>query len=120
MNEELLNIRSQQFLEIGKSSIRKGFFDLAAFHLEQALQLRLKYFLAKRIGYFSKTHMLSSLFKEAERVEPKLRDFVNRNKERIEELEVAYTGSRYLPIKYTKDKVEKLLKFVEEAFKVIG
>ena len=117
--EELLNERAKRFLEEAKDDLKKKFFDLAAFHLEQALQLKLKYVLAKKIGYFSKTYMLSTLLREVEKVVPKLRKIMEEEKESIEELEIAYTASRYLPIKYSREKVEKMLKSVEKIFNFV-
>ncbi len=37
-----------------KHFLREGIYDLAAFHIEQALQLYTKYILAKELGYFPK------------------------------------------------------------------
>ena len=116
---ELLNERSKKFLKEAEDDIKKGFWDLAAFHLEQALQLKLKFLLAKRIGYFSKTHLLSELLKEIKKVFPSLSKFLLKEKEKVEELELAYTGARYLPIKYSKEDVKELLEFVKKAFREV-
>ena len=52
--EEVLNKRAKLFLKEAENDIKNGFFDLAAFHLEQALQLKLKYILAKKNRIFFK------------------------------------------------------------------
>ena len=51
---EILGERAKAFLEEAKEDVDKGRFDLAVFHLEQALQLKMKYILAKKVGYFSR------------------------------------------------------------------
>jgi HEPN domain-containing protein len=117
--EEVLNKRAKLFLKEAENDIKNGFFDLAAFHLEQALQLKLKYILAKKIGYFSKTHFISNLIEEVKKIIPEISKIQKKYKEEIEELEIAYIGARYLPIEYSKEKVKKLLKVVKEIFKFL-
>ena len=117
--EEILNRRAKLFLKEAENDIKNGFFDLAAFHLEQALQLKLKYILAKKIGYFSKTHFISTLFEEVKKIIPEIYKIYKKYKEEIEELEIAYIGARYLPIEYSKEKVKKLLKVVKEIFRFL-
>lgn len=118
--EDYLKKRSELFLKEAEDDIRKGFFDLAAFHLEQALQLRLKYLLAKKIGYFSKTHRLTALLEEAKHVLPSLETFIKENKEILEDLEIAYIGARYLPITYSKKRVEKYMQIVKKMLEVLS
>jgi Uncharacterized conserved protein related to C-terminal domain of eukaryotic chaperone, SACSIN len=114
--EDFLKERAHRFFKEAEDDIKKGFYDLAVFHLEQALQLKIKYLLAKKIGYFSKTHLITQLINEASRVFQNILDFFLNFKEEIEELEVAYTGARYLAINYSKEKAERLLNFVKKAF----
>jgi Uncharacterized conserved protein related to C-terminal domain of eukaryotic chaperone, SACSIN, COG2250 len=117
--EEFLKIRALRFLKEAEDDIMKEYYDLAIFHLEQAFQLKIKYLLAKKIGYFTKTHMISQLINELERVYPKIIEFFLSFKEEIEELELAYIGARYLAINYSKEKAEKLLKFTKKAFEFL-
>jgi len=41
-----------------------------------------------------------------------IKDFFEEFKGEFEELELAYIGAKYLPIKYSKEKTDKLLNFV--------
>ncbi len=68
------------------------------FHLEQALQLLLKYILAKEVGYFSKTHSPSVLGEEVRRIYPEIAEVFDRNR------------------RYVRDEAEELLKFVKSVF----
>ncbi len=113
--EELFE-RARKFLREAEDDIGKGFYDLCVFHLEQALQLLLKYILAKEVGYFSKTHSLSVLREEVRRVYPEIAEVLDRNRRYVRELERAYIGARYLPFRYEKDEAEELLKFVKSVF----
>ncbi len=113
--EELME-RAKKFLKEAEDDISKEFYDLCMFHLEQALQLLLKYVLAKEIGYFSKTHSLVVLKEEVERVHPKLAEFLDKNRRFLRELERAYIGARYLPFKYEREEAEETLEFVKKVF----
>ncbi len=117
--EEMLEERANKFLKEAEDDLRKGFFDLASFHAEQALQLKLKAFLAKKIGYFSKTHRISELLAEIKKLSPTLSKRLLKKRKIIEELELSYLASRYFPIPYSKETANKLVSFVKNAFKLI-
>lgn len=103
-----------------EDDMKKEFFDLAAFHLEQSLQLLLKHKLAEKLGYFSKTHSLSVLMEEIREIEPELFKFLEENRRFVRELERAYIGARYLPFEYGREEVEELLGFAKRVFEGWG
>ncbi|ADC65394.1 HEPN domain protein [Ferroglobus placidus DSM 10642] len=115
--EELFD-RAKKFLKEAEDDINKEFYDLCMFHLEQALRLLLKYILAKKVGYFSKTHSLLTLKEELKEVEPKISEFLDKNRRIVRELERAYIGARYLPFTYEKEEAVEALKFVKEVFRL--
>jgi HEPN domain-containing protein len=119
MERNLLKERAMRFLKEAEDDIGKGFFDFSVFHSEQAIQLRLKSFLLEKIGYFSRTHSLITLVEEVSKVSPELGSFLLRSKEKLEELQLAYTGSRCLPIVYSRQKAAELLEFVKSAFEEV-
>jgi len=99
----------------------KGFYDWSLVLLEQAIQLLLKYFLALKIGYFSKTHELRKLFEETRVINEEVWDFYIKYKDKLEVLNEAYISGRYLDKRYTKTDVEdkfevftKLLELIEK------
>jgi HEPN domain-containing protein len=117
--EKSLLKRSRDFLETAEYQISKGFYDLAAFSLEQALQLFLKAkVLAEGVDY-SRTHSVRVLLEI-------LSDLVPENKKssvkgisenyllELGVLEDAYITSRYVMREFTKQEVEKLAKSVKE------
>ncbi len=119
--EHLLK-RSKNFLETAEYQISKGFYDLAAFSLEQALQLFLKAkILAEGVDY-PRTHSVRVLLEI-------LSDLVSENKKtgvkeildkyllELSVLEDAYITSRYIMREFTKQEVEKLAKSVKEIMK---
>ena len=59
---EVLRRRTFEFLDAAMDDLGKGRVDLAAFHAEQALQLALRYLLARDLGTYPHTHDLRELF----------------------------------------------------------
>ena len=120
--EERLLKRSRDFLETAEYQTRKGFYDLAAFSLEQAMQLFLKAkVLAEGVDY-PRTHSVRTLLEI-------LSDLVSENKKstvkgilekyllELGMLEDAYITSRYAMREFTKQETEKLAKAAKEIMK---
>lgn len=118
MEKKLLE-RAKEFLINSEFNIKKGFYSLAIFNLEQALQLLIKYVLLSKIGYFSKTHSLVELKEELKEVNKEFAKFLEENEEILLELERAYIGARYLGFEYTEKEAKKYLKFVKECFNFV-
>jgi HEPN domain-containing protein len=89
-------------------------YDLAMFNLEQAIQLYLKYKIWQKLGDFEKTHSITKLLKDFGRVYKKsnaINKFIKENLKLINDLEVAYIKSRYLPAQFLKEDVDRILNF---------
>lgn len=120
--EQSLLKRSRDFLETAEYQTSKGFFDLATFSLEQALQLFLEAKLLVEGVDYPRTHSVRVLLEI-------LSDLVPKNKEstikgilenyllELGMLEDAYITSRYVMREFTKQEVEKLAKAVKEIMK---
>ncbi len=116
---EYLRERAEEFYDNAKYNISRGFYNLAAFCIEQFMQLYLKYLLAKSIGYYPRTHSLSELFKDAGRLCKELLSFYEKRALEISSIEDAYISSRYLPRKFDKQVIEAMYKLAEEFKEVI-
>jgi len=123
--ERLLLKRSKNFLETAEYQIGRGFYDLAAFSLEQALQLFLKAKLLAEGADYPRTHsvrvlleILSELVPEDKRscVKKILEDYLLE----LGMLEDAYITSRYLMREFTRQEVEKLADAVKEIIKNVS
>lgn len=101
--------KAERFDSAARYFLKEGIYDLAAFHIEQALQLYTKYILAKEIGYFPKTHSLTRIFRELSKINE---DFMNFYREK--DIEDAYILSRYFPREYSKTEVEAMISVLEE------
>jgi len=65
---EFLKIRAQEFRDNAQLIMERDKFALAAFNIEQAVKLELKYFIGSRLGDFPRTHSLKTLFQECLKV----------------------------------------------------
>jgi HEPN domain-containing protein len=117
---EFLKERALQFLEMSKASAERGFYELALFHAEQALQLYTKYLIYK-LGDFPKTRFLRDLLDKVLELYGavcNLDDFLRRRSAVLALLEHAYITSRYLPFKARREDYEVAHETVEEALGV--
>ena len=62
---EFLKDRGLRFYKEAREDFEKEYYDFCLFHIEQMLQLLLKYIVAIETDDFPRTHSLSRLFKEA-------------------------------------------------------
>ncbi len=116
---DALLTRSRQFLETAEHQYERGFYDLAAFSLEQALQLYLK---AKLLEYgvdYPRTHSVRRLLELLSEVLPSeaWRNNVNALTEEylleLGMLEDAYITSRYVLREFRREEVERLMTAVK-------
>jgi HEPN domain-containing protein len=117
MEVNFLRKRAEDFLANAKYLIKKEVYSLAAFNLEQAAQLYLKYYLYLKLKKYPKIHLLGELLKGIGKVykkEKKVKELVEKNANIISDLDQAYLTSRYLPAEFFKTQLENMLKFVED------
>ncbi|MET1160545.1 MAG: HEPN domain-containing protein [Thermoprotei archaeon] len=118
--------RSKEFLEIALYSIERGFYDLAAFSLEQALQLGLKACLLKLGVDYPRTYSIRKLLKliiEVEKnpnVKQRISEILEKYAVEIGSLEDAYITARYIVREYSREEVDRLLKVVKEVLNLVG
>jgi len=123
--EKRLLKRSRDFLETAEYQIGRGFYDLAAFSLEQALQLFLKArLLAEGIDY-PRTHSVRALLEilsevVAEDKRAVIRGILEKYLMELSVLEDAYITSRYVMRDFSLQEAEKLLKAVKEIMKDVA
>ena len=116
--------RSRRFLETAEYQINRGFYDLAAFSLEQALQLFLKSKLLENGVDYPRTHSVRTLLEILQRVvsEDKrkvVRDALNKYLLELGILEDAYITSRYVMREFREEEVKRLLQVVKEVMKAV-
>lgn len=114
--------RSRRFMESASIQIDRGFYDLAAFSLEQSLQLYLKACLLKLGADYPRTHSVRKLLKLIAEISGReeVRELLNKYSVELGSLEDAYISSRYVAREYTREEVERLKRVVEEVERVVG
>ncbi|MCS7138666.1 MAG: HEPN domain-containing protein [Crenarchaeota archaeon] len=115
--------RSRKFKDAAEFHFSRGDYDLAAFNIEQSLQLFLKAKLLEKGVEFPKTHTLRKLFILLGDMLNRSEEFKNFANEKILEfssLEDAYVTARYFPRDFEKEEALKLLCFAEEVKELIG
>ncbi len=98
---------------------RRGYYDWAIVMLEQALQLLIKYYLAREVGYFSKTHNLIDLLKEAGEVDGRFLNYLATFKDSLEVVSDAYISGRYLPRRYDEETVKGKFPLYKELLRIV-
>jgi len=116
---EFLKENASSFYRNAKYLYENGEYNLAAFNIEQAMQLMLKYFLAVKVGDFPRTHSLRRLFREVKDVCPELWRFYESHASVVGNIESAYIASRYYPIRFGKIEVEEMINTYVEFLKVL-
>ncbi len=117
--------RSREFYETAVMQMEKGFYGLAAFSLEQALQLFLKAKILEKGMDYPRIHSIRRLLELlSEIVEHQhsrtIRNLVNKYSLELASLEDAYIVSRYIPREFRKEEVLKLKKIVDEVMEAVS
>ena len=118
---EYLIERSRRFYETAIMQMDRGFYDLAAFSLEQSLQLSLKAGLLKLGVDYPRTHSVRRLLELICKITGRreIRELLSRFSVELGGLEDAYITSRYVAREYSPEEVERLRRVVEEVANVV-
>ncbi len=93
---------------------KRGYYDWSIVMIGQSLQLLIKYFLAREVGYFSKTHNLIDLLREAGEIDNRFLEFLEKFRDSVEVVSDAYISGRYLPRRYSQEVVKDKFALYEE------
>ncbi len=93
-----LRERSKRFYDTALLQIEKGYYDLAAFSLEQSLQLFLKAQLLKAGADYPRTHSVRVLLEMLSELlgNPRLKDLLGSYSLELAALEDVYITARYV------------------------
>lgn len=83
------------------------------FFVEQAIQLYIKYILAKVFEDYPKTHRLKVLLHEFSKIDEKVEKFYEDYADVIDLVEEAYITARYLGKEYSEKSAKKALEMLE-------
>jgi len=128
LRAELLKDRAGFFLRLGRELLQRGRLDIAAFCVEQAMQLRVKAALLRVAGEAPRIHgirellgLLAQLLDELGRGEAVrlVREYVRRYRGELVDAEDAYTAARYAVYTPDRGSVERMIKAAERLFEVL-
>ena len=122
--EHLLR-RSREFYETAILQLEKGFYDLAAFSLEQSLQLFLKAKVLERGVDYPRTHSIRRLLEILSEVVEReisnvLRELVDKYSLELASIEDVYITSKYIPREFRREEVLRLKGVVDEVIEVVS
>jgi HEPN domain-containing protein len=120
---EILKERADEFVKLAEYAYKRKRYDLDVFNLGQAIQLYLKYKIWQKLGDFEKNHSITKLLKNFGRAYKKskaINKFIKENLKLINNLEVAYIESRYLPVQFFKEDIDKAFEFLNKLKKLIN
>ena len=111
--------RSKRFYETALMQLGKGFYDLAAFSLEQSLQLFLKAHLLLLGVDYPRTHSVRKLLEIISEIIKKgvIKEDLKKYSVELGALEDAYITSRYVIRDYSREEVLRLKNVVDEVMK---
>jgi len=115
--------KSREFMETASFQVERGFYSLAVFSLEQALQLFLKAKLLEEGVLYPRIHSIRRLLRMLAEVSPSRRRYIEKLLEKYAVelgcLEDAYITSRYAPREFEREEVLRLRQVVEEVMKTV-
>ncbi|MGC9104418.1 MAG: HEPN domain-containing protein [Candidatus Methanodesulfokora sp.] len=114
---DFLRRNAMKFLEEAHESFKKGDYAFTMLFVEQAVQLALKYFLARKFGEFPKSHSLKLLFELAD--DERLTEFYRNEIDLIRDIELSHVAARYMDVEYTEEAARRALDLAERLIKVI-
>ncbi len=110
--------RSEKFKRNAKFNFENGDYDIAMFHIEQAMQLLIKAKLLDLKGYFERTHSLRRLLGEIKEIEG-VEEFLANYRTVLRDLERAYITSRYYFEEFFKEEVEEAFEALEKLKEIL-
>jgi HEPN domain-containing protein len=117
----LLLKRAEKFRKDSITAYQEGYYDISCFYAEQAVQLKAKAFILKNLGFMPRIHgireLLSIIYKYTGN--ENIKNFIDKNRRELKELEEGYTDSWYGFSPYTKEDAEVCLNLMNSIFNLI-
>ncbi len=117
-HEEIKKFRQKAngFLDTAVYNYNQGRNDIAAFCIEQSVQLFIKTKLLETVGEFPRTHNIVLLLKELGAVfkKGKIEKFIQQHIGILTKLSDVYITSRYYTRDFFKEELDELLVFTEK------
>lgn len=113
--------RAEKFRKDAINAYNEGYYDISCFYAEQAVQLRIKAYMLRNLGFIPRIHgirdLLSIIYKYTR--DERIIEFIGKNRDLLKELEEGYTETRYGSIDYTEEDAKECLNIMEKLFNLI-
>lgn len=119
---DFLKERAESFWRDAKFAVSEERWNSAAFHLEQVCQLYLKYYLYLKLRRYPKTHSLEELLRgigKTYKKEKEVEKILSEKASVIGDLNQAYLTARYLPVEFSKKRIENMLDFTKKLIRFL-
>ena len=118
---ETLLSKSKKFINLASICVERKLYDLACFNAQQGIQLLLKAFALKKLGYIPRTHsireLMGALAKQLNL--QSLSEYVKTHRLELTALEDAYIGSRYFVKEFTEEDAEDCIHIAKEVVELV-
>ena len=122
-NVKALVKRGKNFLKSASENAKRGFYDVACFEADQAIQLMLKAYILKLGGGIPKTHSIRRLLVELAKLagkEAEVKAFISKNRSNLLMLEESYLKTRYSIESYEVSDARLCLAIARKTIKFVG
>ena len=128
MRIDIIKRRAKMFLDLASELMNKGILDIAAFHVHQACQLRVKASILRLTGNTPRVHgvrellgILAHALEELgfRRESDMVMDFTRRFRDVLIDIEASYTEARYSAYTPSRSVVESMYRVVKELFELL-
>ncbi len=118
---ELYLKRAEKFRKNAEFNFDNGDYDLAMFHIEQAMQLLVKAKMLDLKGYFERTQSLRKLLGDLKEIGgvSEVDRLLRKYRTELRNLERAYITSRYYFEEFFKEEVEEAFKALDELREIL-
>jgi HEPN domain-containing protein len=123
MKEDFLFLKqkAEKFYSIAASSFLNKDYDMAALHLEQSVQLYLKFTIGWIMGDFPRTHNIIKLMDGVinSTGNQALKFLKESNENIITEIEKSYFESRYFDTPFSQSQIQEMFDFHKEMLSIL-
>lgn len=118
---ETLSSKSKKFTNLASICLERELYDLACFNAQQGIQLLLKAFTVKKLGYMPRTHSIRELMGNLAKQlnEEDLNEYVKTHRLELTALEDAYISSRYFVKEFAREDAEDCIRIAKEVSELV-
>ena len=113
--------RAERFRRDAVAAYNEGYYDVACFYAEQAVQLKIKAYILRNLGFMPRIHAIRELLPIIYKYnrDERIRRIIEERRGALKDLEEGYIEARYGSVDYTEEDARECLNIMEELFNLI-